>query len=650
LTIQHIRKPELSYLDLKQHYKNIKKLVMKNYYILILLIALTAFSSCRKFLETTPLDSLSPVNYYETEAQLRAALAGVYDRMARSQTYGDQMVGRMGLDADEAYYARSGQKTGVSMYDVEAADPNIAANWQFWYDGINRANFLLENIDKPQMDEAERGAIKGEALFLRAYYHFILVSNWGDIPLMIKSIGSVTETNAPRTPAKEVYEQIIKDMTEAEGLVKTISQIGHGGRVSKSAVRGILARVCLHMAGNPVKDVSKYAEARKWAKMVIDPAPEDGFQHDLNPSYADVFIKMCKDQYDIKESIWEIEFYGNGVDAFSETGRIGSNNGIAYTGEDPEYAYSYGFIQIPARLWYLYSDPTVILSSDERRDWAIAPYRTTGTPALETPQTISQIYERSSGKWRRELEVALPKTKNAGPINFPLLRFSDVLLMFAEADNMVNLNATADAIAAVNRVRRRAYGKNLPAESVRMITVSNAGATYTSAPTVTISGGGGSGATAKAFVSAGRIIRIKVLDEGTGYTSAPTVTISGGGGSAGAGTALLSKRLTSQSDLTFDQTSSTESFQVAIENERSRELCFEALRKGDLVRWGLLMINMKRVANDFVNGSAPIPKSPSGTLYGALSFQNASERDVLWPLSPREMALNRELKPQNKGW
>lgn len=622
---------------------------MKHTYILLILL-LIGMGSCKKFLDTKPLDSLSPLNYYETEAQLRSALAGVYDRLARSQTYGDQMIGRMGLDADEAYMARSGTKDGVAVYDVAAADPNIAANWQFWYDGINRANYLLASIDKPKMDEQERAAIKGEALFLRAFYHFTLVSKWGDIPMMLKPIDDAEQTSSPRVPAKEVYEQIIKDMTEAEGLVKTAGQVGMGGRINKSAVRGILARVCLYMAGDPVNDVSKYAEARKWAKMVMDPGSEGGFQHVLNPSYEDVFVKMCSDQYDIKETIWELEFYGNGADAYSETGRMGSNNGIAYSGEDPVYAYSYGFIQIPARLWYLFADPTSLLSSDERREWSIAPYKTSAEPAIETPYTIAQIYERSSGKWRRELEVVLPKLKNSGPINFPMLRYSDVLLMFAEADNMVNLAPTPDAIAAVNEVRRRAYGKNLPAEAVKMITLSNVGASYTSAPTVTISGGGGSGATAKAFVSAGKLTRIKVLNEGSGYTTVPTVTLTGGGGTGAIAVALLSKRLSSNPDLTPAQTASMEGFQEAIEDERSRELSFESLRKGDLVRWGKFLINMKRIENDFANGSAPIPKSPSGTAYGALGFKNASARDVLWPLSPREMALNRELKPQNIGW
>src|SRR5690606_12999353 len=205
--------------------------------------------SCKDFLETTPMDSLSPKNYYETENQLRSALAGVYDRLGRSETYGDQMLGRMGLDADEGYFTRSTINTGVAVYDVSDSDAAIANNWDFWYEGINRANYLLLNIDKPEMDENERAAIKGEALFLRAYYHFELVTKWGDVPLMIAPIVSAEETNIPRTPAREVYEQIIKDMTEAEALVKTAGEVRYGGRINKSAVRGILASVCLHMAG-----------------------------------------------------------------------------------------------------------------------------------------------------------------------------------------------------------------------------------------------------------------------------------------------------------------------------------------------------------------------------------------------------------------
>src|SRR5690606_39301483 len=71
---------------------------MKKRYFIVIIGVLLHFTACKNFLETTPIDALSPENYYETEAQLRSALAGVYDRMARPQTFGDQMLGRMGLE------------------------------------------------------------------------------------------------------------------------------------------------------------------------------------------------------------------------------------------------------------------------------------------------------------------------------------------------------------------------------------------------------------------------------------------------------------------------------------------------------------------------------------------------------------------------
>ena len=92
-------------------------------------------------------------------------------------------------------------------------------------------------------------------------------------------------------------------MTEAESLVQSIDEIGHGGRVSKSAVRGILGRVYLTMAGYPLNDRSKLEEARKVLKTVIEGKE---YRHSLNPDYNQVFINYAQDKYDIGESIWEV--------------------------------------------------------------------------------------------------------------------------------------------------------------------------------------------------------------------------------------------------------------------------------------------------------------------------------------------------------
>lgn len=633
--------------------------------ILIFAISLfTVITSCKKLLDTAPVDTLSPQNYYDTEVQLNSALAGVYDILGSKTTYGDQMLGSMGLDGDEGYFARNTITGDVRVYQTSASDPFCAANWRTWYDGINRANMLLDNINKPSMDETARNVIKGEALFLRAYYHFMLVSNWGDVPLMLKPVNSASQTNTPRTPAKEVYQQIIKDMTEAEGLVKPIDALAYSGRISKSAVRGILARVCLYMAGNPVNDHSQYAEAKKWALKVMDPSI-GGFQHSLNPSYPNVFIKMCQDQYDIKESIWEVEFWGNATGAYKEYGRVGSNNGILYvtTPGDPNYGYSYGFTNITARLFRTFESlqrdsitaaKTIVkkeYSPDRRRDWSIASYKISGNPVAKANFSATQIYERTSAKWRREYEVVKPLAKDGGPINFPLLRYSDVLLMFAEAENEIS-GPTQEAIDAVNQVRRRAYGKYDLGDVVKALTLSAAGSGYTTVPAVTISGGGGTGATATVIIASGKVTGIAITNAGSHYTSAPTVMISGGGGAGAVASAVITSP--TDADLTLAQVSGHDAFLEAIQAERSRELCFESLRKADLVRWNIFLPRMKLIAKDFASGDASnpasvIPAASSGTAYGALSFNSVSARDQVWPIAPRELGLNKGLT-QNSGW
>lgn len=426
------------------------KKLLKTFYILSGALCISGIISCNKFLDTKSQDSLSPGTYYETESQLNAALTGIYSILASGDTYGNFMLGRMGLEADEGWF-RQGGTVGVERYMTYPTDVRITNLWKTFYDGINRANNLLAGIDKPVMNDSSRAVIRGEALFLRAYFYLVLVNNFGDVPLKLTPSTSPTQTSFPRTPARDVYEQIVKDMTEAEGLVRSISDLGFSGRVSKSAVQGILARVCLYMAGEPINDVSKYAAARDWAKKVMS----SGI-HDLNPSYKQVFINQAQDIYDIKESIWEVEFWGNSEGSYPRGGLVGSNLGILNTNNNT-IGLAQGFIYGARWLYRSYED------GDLRRDWNIAPFKynvvngQTTTDEIPWPATTQLI--RSVGKWRRVNELASSlRNTFLTPQNFPLLRYSDVLLMYAEAENEVD-GPSDEVFEALNQVRRRAFGK-----------------------------------------------------------------------------------------------------------------------------------------------------------------------------------------------
>ncbi len=713
-------------------------------YISSLSIMMILLGSCKKFLDTKPKDFLAPVTYYETEDQLNYALNAVYATLINFNTYGNAMHGYMGLHADEGWFRRTG---GVQVYNVTSSDSYIRSLWGEFYKGINNANALLENIHKPTMDENKRNAIKGEAQFLRAYFYLILVNNFGNIPLKLASTSSPTEPHIPQTQAKAVYEFILKEMIEAEQLVLSINETG-SGRISKSAVQGIIARACLYMAGSPINDASKYEEARKWAKKVMD----SGI-HSLNPSYRDVFIKYAKDEYDIKESIWEVEFWGNREPPYEQAGRIGTNFGVLYHGSTTESGVSYGWVQSTAWLYNSYE------TGDLRRDWCIAPY--TISNGVEVARPANSRLFRYAGKWYRKYEAAGAREYPNSCLNFALLRYSDVLLMFAEAENYLN-GPTPEAYSALNQVRRRAFGmspipltENTTFASWKLdegsggVLIDEKG-TYNLTEGVTFANNtwtgysGGSLPTLDArdrtwvcegyfqttntalqniagtrstysgysgwdlIMAANGSIRFLVSKgsgQATASVSTPTtlnlrdgerhhfevkwdpndgalgkVTLridgvyeysSDGVGDLGAntnrrfaigcdiyasGSNLLKRYIWNGtlSEFKFyyppEATGSSgielsgytkETLKEYIRAERARELCYEGLRKADLVRWGNFVERMQIGVAEFA------VEAPTNT--GVEYFKNATARDVLWPIPQVEMGLN-PLLVQNTGW
>ncbi|MFD1628465.1 RagB/SusD family nutrient uptake outer membrane protein [Pseudopedobacter beijingensis] len=605
---------------------------------LFILVLSFSFFSCEKALELKPYDFPLPEDYYSTKDEMNYSLTGVYSVLKDHALYANNMLGRMGLDADQAYNRNSNDANSIGDYSVSTADIKVQSFWRVLYAGINRANMILKNIDKPKdMKASEREVLEGETLFLRSYFYFLLVTNFGDVPLILDPINTASAQahQAARTPKAKVYAQIINDLEKAADQVLPIETVGFGGRVSKSAVWGILARVNLHMAGYPLKDETRYTEARKWAKMVMDQSV-----HKLNPSFQNVFEKLARDQYDIGENILEVEFYGNGTGIYATLGGyVGVNNGI-YNQQDLDIGYGYSYINTTTYTYDTYE------AADMRRDWTIAPfyYAFTNKVGREVMRASNEIMVRNCGKFRRTSEILKPKHKSLTPQNFPLLRFSDVLLMFAEAENAIHNGPTQDAIDAVNLVRRRGFGKLLPYEMVKSITVTNAGSGYTTAPTVNITGGGGSGATASATISGGKITAITITNAGGNYTSAPTISFIGGGGSGAVATSTITSIGATTPDLTTANTASYDLFLKTIQNERTRELAFECLRKGDLVRWGIFLTNMKDRLND-VNNHINF----YDLRFARATFTNVSSRDVVWPIPSYELGVNYELV-QNVGW
>lgn len=526
---------------------------MKKICFIVLSFMTLNLISCKDFLEETPTDFVSIGNFYKTESDIISALAGIYDVLGKTSAYGRYFFLEMDM-SDEQNYNNNGTvptAPDLQYFNYQISDIKLEAVWSNLYTGINRANMLIENVDNADIMEDKKEAYKAEAMFLRAYYYFLLTNHFGNVPLRLQSTKSPNEVDFPPSPYSVIYHQIVQDMEYAADKVPDITAYNHGGRVTKSAVWGILARVNLKMAGAPLRDHSRYAEARKWAKKVIDLG-----YHELHPDYTQVFKNYAQKQYYTKESIWEVEFaYWSGTQ--NEEGQVGSANGVRNT--DRNMGYSYG-LQRPMEVYYKRFE-----QGDLRRDWTISDYTYSGNQQVPLSGTnITIYYNRYGAKFRREYENNPNKSVNTTIINFPLLRYSDVLLMFAEADNQMNRAPSSEAINAVNIVRRRAFGKFLPGA-----------------------------------------VNIEEFDIPNNLDA-----------------------------LTF---------QTFIQDERSRELGFEALRRFDLIRWGIYYSTMKDLLNY---------KSSAHVNYRVIPFipaENLQLRDTLYAIPSDEMMINK-LMVQNPGW
>lgn len=423
--------------------------------ILIAAALTSVMSSCSNFLETEPSDFVAPETYYKTADEVLAALTGVYNTIHLETVYGNNYACLISGVDDLSYYDRTNISGEVYVNDHTPGNTVLLDTWTALYAGINNANLLLEKIDGANMDEALRTRYKGEARFLRAYYHFLLAQAWGDVPVKTASQKDVASVNTPKSTQAEVLDFVISEMEACVSLVDDATYNLSVSHVKKTTVEGVLARVCLTRAGYPSNGGKPYYEkALHWASEV-----KNSGKHDLNPDVFALFKNMASDKVDTKynESIWEAEFLGNRTEGHFSGGRIGNVNGIL-NNADPNIAtgdgYGYGFFSSTTILWDLYLKTQNGTTPDARRDLSMAPY--TYSKGVKSNWTATSIVQRNCGKFRREWEVLFPKDKNRTPENFPILRYADVLLMIAEADNEVNQGPTALAYDCINKVRARA--------------------------------------------------------------------------------------------------------------------------------------------------------------------------------------------------
>lgn len=434
-------------------------------YIIILVLALCC--SCKDFL-TVPLESsVSTGNYYKTLEDFDLSLNGVYnvlisanwDDDARWGSYfsGFMVLGRIGTD--ELYAAYNSDDMAMGNYTYTPRHKIVSRTWYMMYKGIQRSNVIINRIASFP-DSAEKNRILGEAHFLRSFFYFHLVRLYGEIPLVKEEVSDPSKMDLKKYPIADVYQFITDNLKLSIDLLPEESVKAHPCKLTAKAMLG---KVYLQMAGKPLEDKSAASLAEAQLKDVINSG-----KFSLETNYFELFDG--KHEYG-SEYIWDIEFTNDGTTTYG--GQVGTFDGPS----DPDNLY---WVEI--RAFPEFYDK--FNASDKRRD-AIARFRFIKDadeklvpeyyildPAK--PDDVDNYYY--SYKFRHALtkeERGSGWANWANPINFPIIRYSDVLLMYAEAGLRANGNASNEQREYVNQVRRRGFAKpiNTPNASIDLSTI-----------------------------------------------------------------------------------------------------------------------------------------------------------------------------------
>ena len=405
----------------------------KKYLILLLITA--GFFSCRKYLEKSPLDSVNTSNFWLTPEDAISAVNGAYQPLQWPKLY-NLRLWSTDIWAGNSAVGAGGGTDGIETQDIAnfvTTTDNAAALdiWRGPAPGILRCNLILQNVPGMQLEESLKNRILGEAKFLRATYYFILVRLFGDVPLITIPQTPASDLRPVRTPKNKVYDLIIEDYTDAINLLPPKSTYTgiDVGRASKGAAAGMLAKVYLTLG--------EYQKTVDLCKQVTT------LGYTLNANYSDNFNPLTKNS---NESLFEVQYKGKTSFSFWDNENQASWVSTFTGPRNSDFVGGgYGWNQPTQEFVDAYE------AGDKRKDQTVL-YE--GCPDFD-----GKVYESSFSTTGYNLRKFLvPKSLSpdydTNPADFPVLRYADVLLMQAEAQN--ELGQTSQAETPLNLVRNRA--------------------------------------------------------------------------------------------------------------------------------------------------------------------------------------------------
>jgi hypothetical protein len=455
--------------------------------------------SCKKgFLESLPKNNLTENSYYKTEADFISAVNAIYDALQADRELSFFPMADIATPFAGFGESRFGQYDN-GIFGITDGWVMGQTIWAAWYKVVFRANLVLDHIDQPGVVISQKAhdRLKGEALFLRSLSYFYLTYLYGDVPLITRVL-NYDEQQVSRDPHSKIITQLIDDLKAAETLLPSVTEYRNAkgllGRASRGAAKSLLGKIYVYEKRWPE------AEAKLNEVVNIDK------DYDLEAKFSDLFWPSNENG---KESIFEIQYHsgvkeGNSFVRFCSPNTLSQiqTSGFGYITPTEYYLDQFetvngfpvasNFVKresagSASRYTFTYSSADPVY--DPAKPYDLRDPRLAWTAWYENTPYITEFQSRTGQSGVNYLQQyanenghntvkyiigRLDPTAGDSPGNLILIRFADVLLLYAEA--LLKNDKLSDATAVINRVRQRP-SVNMPTvqavETARGIAISS---------------------------------------------------------------------------------------------------------------------------------------------------------------------------------
>ena len=412
---------------------------MKKITTIILMGGLLLFTSCENFLDVTPLSEYTDKTFYQTPEDFEMAITACYTEL--QGIFGKGNEGYMNTIIYRSDEVRN--SNNISRFNDGSTEVGWKNSWQNLWRIVYCCNKVLDRIDAVEFPAdlaARKNYIKGEALAMRGFAYLQFAWCWGGVPLITTELSLADTYKLPRSTQEETYAQSENDFKAAYHLLPETWNSEDLGRVTKYAASGMLGRLYMY--------THEYDSAKVYLEQVI---AQENTLYKLETNYDDCFDDAKNNS---PERVWEVQYMGGvqgqalGLSQEFSSWFIPSSlnvrqdgplmNGITFSG-------SSGSVRASQSLF----DPSVYETGDKRRDLTLVTGLTLDKTAPVMDQYFCKKFLKSTG--------TKPTGIDFWGNNLPILRYTDVKLMYAEALNELDYAANITTILAIiNEVRDRA--------------------------------------------------------------------------------------------------------------------------------------------------------------------------------------------------